>query len=140
MMIAFKNFLGAVGAFTKQDAPLEGARFAFREIWAGNAIVEQTHYPTNVSGGGLVPRYSFAVDGGLVSNADTSMNLIKLSLNDSVLDYLRTQWQATLAIEPQLSPESVSAEATLSDMTNATATDKENVAAIQTLKSILSMG
>jgi len=133
-MRGFANFL-----LSKRTKSLgNGAEFVFREVVGGVAHVVQTKLPT-ANGGGDVPGFVISSDNGIYSTSSNGVGFY-LTLSHSAFDPDYAEWQSTLEIEPQLSPESISAGATLQDLTNATDADRANVLAIYTLKSILSMG
>lgn len=134
-MIAFGNFLRA----QRYKSLANGAQFVFRDIIGGVANIVQTKLRTT-DGGGVVPPFDISIDAnGLYSTSSNGFGFY-LPLDHQAFDSDYAAWQATLNIEPVLSPESISNGATLSDLTNATAADQNNISAINTLKAILSMG
>jgi hypothetical protein len=131
------------GTWLKQQATITitpGANswdMAVREVVGGIVFLHQV----TRANGSVVPRFDITIDGdGIIQQSQLEPQKIWLPMTHDFLAPHRAQWEADCALTYALCPASVSAGATLSDMTNATAEDIANVAMVNQIRTRFGMG
>lgn len=130
-MSIFTNYAQRAGEIEFQN----GAKAIVRQATNGFLYVVQTHDKN----GDLLPQFALSADSsGIFSGGPTSEPTgLWIPQNHLAFDFVKTQIEFIQNSEPVLSPESIAAGATLEDTTNATDTDKANIAIINQLRSLL---